>query len=246
MRAAGLRVEEHGYRLAGLRGDFRNVLGWREGTDRDAPALLIGAHYDTVPGTPGADDNASGVAALLALGRTLPARPRRTVALAAFSTEEASFLGAEGKGSLHCARWLLARGVRIEVMLSLEMLGYYADDRRTQRFPAPGMRAIYGDRGDFLAVVGDLAMAGTARRVARALGRAAGGRPPIRWFCGPAGMPGVLFSDHASFRIAGLRAVMLTDTAWLRNPHYHRASDRAETLDEERMAAAAAALRALV
>ena len=200
------------------------------------PALLVvGAHYDANPGTPGADDNASGVAVLLEVARLLGAGRPRNLLLAAFGTEETQ--GTDDKGSFALARRLREEGRAVAAMLSLEMLGYFRDTPGSQRFPLPGLGTCYGRRGDFLAVVSDLGALRFARACACRLRRAGG--VPVRTFCGPAAMPGIHWSDHASFRRLRVPAAMLTDTAFHRNPHYHRRSDLPDTLDYPRMAAAA-------
>jgi hypothetical protein len=188
--------------------------------------ILVGAHYDTVPGSPGADDNASGVAVLLELARLVPAGVR----FVAFANEEAPyFLGPE-MGSLVYAR---ERAAKLRAMFSLEMLGYYSDAPGSQAYPAP-LGMFYPDRADFIAFVGDLG--------ARALLRQAIGifrekaTFPSEGLAAPSFIPGVAWSDHWSFRKHGFPAIMITDTAFYRYPHYHRASDTPDKLDYERMA----------
>lgn len=188
--------------------------------------ILVGAHYDTVPGSPGADDNASGVAVLLELARLVPAGVR----FVAFANEEAPyFLGPE-MGSFVYAR---ERAAKLRAMFSLEMLGYYSDAPGSQAYPAP-LGMFYPDRGDFVAFVGDLG--------ARALLRQAIGifrekaSFPSEGLAAPSFIPGVAWSDHWSFRKHGFPAIMITDTAFYRYPHYHRASDTPDKLDYERMA----------
>jgi Zn-dependent M28 family amino/carboxypeptidase len=182
------------------------------------------------------------VAVLLELARLLEGRLPPHLLLAAFDTEEVH--GVEGKGSLSLARELRAEGRVVSGMLSLEMVGYFSDAAGSQRFPLPGMGLCYGRRGDFLAVVSDLRALRFVRRTARALRRAGG--LPVKSFCGPAAMPGIHWSDHASFRRLGIPAAMLTDTAFHRNPHYHRPSDLPGTLDYGKMAAAARMLASAV
>jgi hypothetical protein len=129
-------------------------------------------------------------------------------------------------------------------MLSLEMLGYFDEARGSQHFPVPALGLVYPRRGNFLAVVSDLGALAFSVRTARALRRCGG--VPVRTFCGPAAMPGIHWSDHASFRRLGVPAAMLTDTAFHRNPHYHLASDLPETLDWTRMAETARMLATAV
>ena len=206
--------------------------------------LLIGAHYDTVRGSPGADDNASGVAALLELSRAFTAVvPAVTMRFVAFTNEEPPFFFTHQQGSVVHARAARALGERIALMISLEMLGYYDDRPGSQRYP-PLFRWFYPDRGNFLGFVSDLRSRGSMQRAAAAF-RAASQLPletcaTFRW------IPGVGWSDHAPFWRQGYRAFMVTDTAFHRNPNYHTADDRPPTLDYGRFAAAVNGLSATV
>jgi hypothetical protein len=194
--------------------------------------VVVGAHYDTVPGSPGADDNASGVAALIELAALL-ARERLPIRFVAFANEEVPyFLGTE-MGSFVSARRSRERGEKLRAMLSLEMLGYYRDAPGSQSYPPP-LGLFYPDRADFVAFVGDLG----ARRLVRrsiALFRKHG-KMPSEGVAAPSFVPGVTWSDHWSFRSHGYPAVMVTDTAFNRYPHYHLPSDTPEKLDYERLA----------
>ena len=188
--------------------------------------LVVGAHYDTVPGSPGADDNASGVAVLIELARLVPTGVR----FVAFANEEAPyFLGPE-MGSFVYAR---ERGAKVRAMFSLEMLGYYSDAPGSQNYPAP-LSMFYPDRGDFIAFVGDLGARSLVRRSIESFRKHA--RFPSEGLAAPSFIPGIAWSDHWSFRKHGYPAVMITDTAFYRYPHYHRASDTPDKLDYERMA----------
>lgn len=189
--------------------------------------IVVGAHYDTVPGSPGADDNASGVAVLMELSRILCDQKIRFVA---FANEEAPyFLGPE-MGSFVYAR---DRGRGVRAMLSLEMLGYYRDEPGSQRYPAP-LGLFYPDRGNFIGFVADLGCLPLARKCARLFRKKTDF--PCEWLAAPSAIPGVSWSDHWSFRKHGIPAIMVTDTAFYRYPHYHLPSDTPEKLDYERMA----------
>jgi len=209
---------------------------------REAPhdLILIGAHYDTVRGSPGADDNASGVAALLELTGLLRATaPRCSLRFVAFVNEEPPFFFTGQQGSLVYARAARRRGDRIRLMLSLEMLGYYRDAPGSQRYP-PLFRWFYPDRGDFIALVANWRTRRAMHQLAAAF-RAV--TPfPLEHAATFAWTPGVAWSDHLSFWRQGYRALMVTDTAFFRNPHYHAASDTPETLDYPRLAAVTAGL----
>ena len=182
------------------------------------------------------------MAGLLELSRAFAAlEPERTVRFVAFSNEEPPFCFTENMGSAVHARAARARGERIALMVSLEMLGFYDDRPGSQRYPPP-FGWLYPDRGDFLGLVGDLRSRGAMRRAAAAF-RAASALPletcaTFRW------VPGVGWSDHAPFWREGYRAFMATDTAFHRNPWYHTARDTPGTLDYPRFAAAVRGLAA--
>ena len=195
-------------------------------SNRQRPLILIGAHYDAVPGSPGADDNATGVAVLLELARLLTASPPRSpVQLIAFDMEEFGL-----QGSRHYASELKLRKQPLRLMFSLEMLGYCDSNPGSQRYP-PGLKYFYPSEGNFIALIGNLGTIPDLIRLSRTV-RQQG--VPCEWL--PAGRRGRLIpdtrrSDHAAFWDQGYRAVMVTDTANMRNPHYHQASDRINTID---------------
>jgi Zn-dependent M28 family amino/carboxypeptidase len=197
--------------------------------------IVLGAHYDTVRNSPGADDNASGVAALLEIAGMLQAvSPRYTVRCVAFVNEEAPFFFRGDMGSLRYARAARLRGDRIRLMLSLEMLGYYRDEPGTQTYP-PLLHRFYPARGNYIGFVSNLRSARQLRWVVHAF--AASSDFPLEAAALPWWVPGVALSDHSSFWRQGYPAVMVTDTAYLRNPHYHTPHDVPATLDYARMAA---------
>lgn len=203
---------------------------------RDAAPVLLGAHYDAHAGLPGADDNASGVAGVIELARLFHDHPTRlhadaAIELVAFPNEERPYWMTDLMGSLRYATDITPAPV---VMISLEMLGYFSDAPGSQSYPVPWLKYLYGDRANFIAVVGrwqELAVVRTFKR-----GFRHGTQLPIRSLTFPPVIPGVGASDHASYWKLGHEAIMLTDTAYQRNPHYHTAGDRPETLDYPRMA----------
>jgi Peptidase family M28 len=200
--------------------------------------IVVGAHYDTVPGSPGADDNASGVAVLLELAAMqLPVR------FVAFANEEPPYSFGPEMGSWAWAKRARERGDAIRAMYSLEMLGYYRDAPGSQHYPAP-LGLFYPDRADFIAFVGDLAARGLVRRSIDAFRKTA--RFPSEGVAAPAFIPGVTWSDHWSFRRHGYPAMMITDTAFYRYPHYHLPSDTPDKLDYERMARVTLGLAAML
>lgn len=228
---------------------FKNIIG-RFGPI-SGPLLVIGAHYDShgdaVAGakhplgydsnthTPGADDNASGVAGLIELARLLQKNPpRRAVELVAYTLEEPPNFDTENMGSVWHAG-LLAKGNRqVQLMLSLEMIGFFSDEAKSQSFIAPGMSLYYPDRGRFIALIGKFGDFDVMRRVKSLMAGATD--LPVYSLNGPSIVAGVDYSDHRSYWREGYPALMITDTAFYRNTNYHLAGDTYEKLDYPRMA----------
>ena len=203
-----------------------------------AGAIVVGAHYDSVPGSPGADDNASGVAVLIELARMeLPAR------FVAFANEEMPYFDSDEMGSFAWAARARSGGENIKAMLSLEMLGYYRDTPGSQHYP-PLFAGFYPDRGDFIGFVADLGARRLVHQAIDAFRRHA--KFPSEGVAAPAFIPGVTWSDHWSFRRHGYPAIMVTDTAFHRYSHYHLASDTPEKLDYARMARVTLGLAAVI
>jgi peptidase M28-like protein len=202
---------------------------------QSASRVVVGAHYDAYGGFPGADDNASGVAGLLELARLLgEARLSSRVELAAYALEEPPWFGSDTMGSAVHARWLKDSGAKVSAMLSLEMIGCFSDEEGSQTLPLPPLSLFYGKRGDFIAVVGRVKETGLVRKIKGAMLSASD--LPVRSFNAPQSFPAIDLSDHLSFWRAEFPAVMVTDTAYYRNPRYHTRNDTPETLDPKRMA----------
>jgi Zn-dependent M28 family amino/carboxypeptidase len=215
-------------------GLFRNLEATLPGTTRADEIVLVGAHYDTAEGAPGADDNASGTAALLELARVLrSARLERTVRFVAFTNEEPPFFNGDSMGSRLYADLAALRGDRIVAMFSLETVGHYSNERHSQRYPFP-FNLFYPDRGNFIAFVGNLASRPLVRRSLGTFRRNA--LLASEGVASPSWMPGVFWSDHASFWRHGVPAVMITDTAPFRYRFYHTELDTPDRLDYSRMA----------
>jgi Zn-dependent M28 family amino/carboxypeptidase len=147
-------------------------------------------------------------------------------------------------GSHVFARSLKERGIEVDLMIAMDLVGYYTDSPRSQRFPAPGLGWLYPREGNFLAVVGDLGSGSWIKRVRRAM--ASMTDLPVHSFRAPSAVPGIGWSDHRSFRELEMPGVLLTDTAFLRYPWYHTEQDTPEKLDYERMAEVVRGLHALV
>ncbi|MBN2687923.1 MAG: M28 family peptidase [Deltaproteobacteria bacterium] len=224
----GVSSEIQDYEYGGNR--YSNVIVTVPGSRKPAETVIFGAHYDTVTGTPGADDNASAVAVLLEMCRMLKHHPfGRTLKLIFFVLEEPPVFRTDFMGSLVYAKAARARNEDIRAMVCLEMVGYFSDKKGAQRFPFPFMNFIYSSTPDFIAVVGNLRSRRLVHRVASSLRE--GCRVPVETLSGLSLIPGVDFSDHRSFWIMGYPAVMVTDTAFYRNPAYHTKHDTIDTLD---------------
>jgi Zn-dependent M28 family amino/carboxypeptidase len=220
-KSLGYAVAPQAYEVYGVR--CENLEVTIPGSSRPGEILLAGAHYDTVEGSPGADDNASGIAGLIEIARLLrEARPQRTVKLVAFVNEESPFFHSGAMGSAVYARAARRRGDDIRLMLSLEMLGCYRDEPRSQAYP-PFLKRFYPERGNFIAFVSNLRSRRALAEFTRAF-RAASDFPCER-LAAPALVPGLSWSDHLSFWRAGYRALMATDTAFYRYAHYHQPTD---------------------
>ena len=222
----------------------RNVEVEVPGSSRASEIVVIGAHYDSAAGAPGANDNGSGVAALLELARLFYGqRPARTLRFVAFVNEEPPYYASDAMGSRRYARRARERGEHIVAMFSLETIGYYSDQPGSQRYPFP-VGLFYPGMGNFIAFVSNLGSRGLLREALAAF--RGHGALPSEGLAAPAFIPGVDWSDQSSFWEAGYPAVMVTDTALYRYPHYHTARDTPDQLDYERLARLVSGLRAML
>jgi hypothetical protein len=213
---------------------FSNVIVSIEGKTHPDEMVIVGAHYDTVFGTPGADDNASAVAMLLEMSRILKGfSPGRTIRLVFFVLEEPPAFRTQHMGSYVYAKEAKAKNENIKAMICLEMLGYYTDKKGGQTFPLPLMNLMYSSTPDFIAVVGNLKSRSLLDAVRTSLTQRSS--IPVETLSTVSFVPGVDFSDHWSFWKMGYPAVMITDTAFYRNPAYHTEGDTINTLDFNRM-----------
>ena len=235
-----LAVERQTYRYHDT--DVSNVVARLELSANPSVHYVVGAHYDSVAGTVGADDNASAVAVLLETARTVNSQARgenRNLAISfvAFALEESPTYGTRFMGSRVFAVSARKQAMPIDGMICLEMVGYTCHDAGCQRYPFPLQFFGYPKRGDFIGIVGNVKSRGFTHRLRRSFER----NPdlPVVAVTVPFNgwpMPNVRLSDHASFWNAGYRAVMVTDTAFYRNPYYHLPTDTMETLDYDFMA----------
>lgn len=238
LRAMGHTPDRIAYEIDGA--EVWNIEVVIPAGERVAPSVVIGAHYDTLAGTPGADDNASAVAALLALAdRLRDSAPKRTLRLVWFVNEEQPFLRTRYMGSRVYAESLESRGIDVVGMICLDMLGYYDDAPGSQRFP-PLVGHSLPDTGDF---IGFVAVRADYRFMRETLHDF---RASTRLPAEGVALRGDVRSDHWWFVELGVPSVLVTDTAEYRNPHYHEPSDTAETLDYERLALCVVGLEGLV
>jgi len=225
--SAGARVAEQSWQVDGR--TYRNVLG-RFGPET-GPRIVIGAHYDTVHDHPGADDDASGVAALIEMARHLGLmRLPVTVELAAYSLEETQ-LHHSGAGSMVHAASLRDAGVDVRLMVSLDEIGYFTPAPRSQRYPVSQLSLVYPTRGDFIGVIGRLDRSWPDVGLIKRAIRSTTGLPAVAISVPVRAVRSIGNSDHSSFWSQGYRAVLVNNTAGNRNPNKHAAGDLPSTLD---------------
>ncbi|MGB2706124.1 MAG: M28 family peptidase [Candidatus Omnitrophota bacterium] len=227
----GYEVEFQEYEVAGK--TAKNIIVSRTGAMCPEEVIIVGAHYDTCF-NPGADDNASAVAGLIELARFMSdKRTNRSIKFIAFVNEEPPFFKTEEMGSRVYTRDARARGENIKAALILESIGYYTDKPLSQQYPAL-VGFFYPNKGNYISVVGNLPSGALAGKIVSIFKEKS--RFPIELFVFPSFVTGIDFSDNWSFWKEGYPAVMITDTAFYRNPHYHSQSDTYETLDYESLA----------
>lgn len=213
---------------------YRNIIA------RFGPAegelIVVGAHYDSYHKTRGADDNASGVAGLLELARLLKQHPPSSpVELVAYSLEEPPFFSTDEMGSAFHARQLAETQRPVKLMMSLEMIGYFSDEADSQDFPLSIMKSLYSDKGHFITVISNMSNRDITAQVKSLMMGASD--LPVYSLNAPSFVPGIDYSDHLHYWKQDFPAVMITDTAFYRNHHYHESDgDSWDQLDYQRMA----------
>lgn len=229
--------------LAGETAD--NLIAEVTGTERPDEIIAIGAHYDSVSASPGANDNASAVAALLALAEWFRERPQpRTLRFVSFANEEHPFFMTPDMGSYAWAERAGENGENIRAMMSMDGIGYYSDEEDSQQYPYAGIGLLYPNEGNF---IGFVTRVGDARLLRRAIGAfRETGRLPSEGAALPQEVPGIGWSDHWAFWQHDIPAFLVTDTLPFRDPHYHSPGDTADRLDYERMARLVKGLKAVV
>jgi Zn-dependent M28 family amino/carboxypeptidase len=242
LAGAGYEVRLQPYEVAGK--ICENIEAEVRGRERPDDIIVIGAHYDSVQGSPGANDNASGVAATLALARAFAeATPARTLRFVSFANEEPPLFQTEHMGSRVYAMRSRERGENIVLMLSLETIGYYSDEPGSQHLLFP-LNLIYPSTGNFIAFVSNVENGFLVRQLVGSFRQQA--RFPSEGGALWDVIPGVGWSDHWAFWKEGYPAVMVTDTAPFRYPAYHSPADRPELVQYERMARVVSGLRAVI
>jgi Zn-dependent M28 family amino/carboxypeptidase len=231
---AGLNTEEQKW-LAGAM-EYKNVIA-SYNTDK-SKRLIVGAHYDVCGDQPGADDNASGIAGLLETARLVASgKPKLDyrIDFVAYNLEEPPFFASQKMGSYIHARYLKENKVPVIGMLCFEMIGYFSDEPNSQEFPSKELKAIYPNTGNFIVVVGLEKQRDFSKKVHNLMKADASINVELINF--PAALGIASLSDHRNYWVFGFPAVMINDTAFLRNPNYHQKSDKIETLDFEKITA---------
>lgn len=237
----GLGYDVHSYEYSVQGQPVRNLEVQIPGAKSPEKNLIIGAHYDTFGDTPGADDNASGVAGLLELAASLKdSKPDQTIRLVFFVNEEPPYFQTNNMGSVVYAKQLHDQNVNVTAMVALETIGYYSDAEGSQQYPS-GLGVLYPNAGNFIGFVGNVGSRSLVRKAIRAF--RASTDFPSQGVAAPSGLTGVSWSDHWSFWQQGYKAIMVTDTAPFRNRNYHLAADTPEKLDYDRMARVVAGLK---
>jgi Zn-dependent M28 family amino/carboxypeptidase len=228
---AGLHPRRDSYEVRGQA--CHNIEAEIPGTRPDV--VVIGAHYDSVFGSPGANDNGSGVAALLALARRFAGKPaQQTLRFVAFVNEEPPYFLSGQMGSFVYVGRCKGRGDRISAMISLETIGYFSDAPHSQTYPAPGLGVFYPTVGNFIGFVSNVHSRALLRRSITLFRKHA--KIPSEGAALPSFVPGVSWSDQWAFWQHGYPGIMITDTAPFRYPHYHSATDTPDKLDYDRFA----------
>lgn len=234
----GYSVERQTFRVDGR--DCSNLIVGRVGKSHPTEVVLVAAHYDSAPGTPGANDNGSGTAALLELAKRFSKiEPGRTLRFVFFVNEEPPHFQTQTMGSLVYSQRCKERKENLVAVLSLETIGYYSDEDGSQKYPEP-LEAVFPKTGNFLGFVGNVDSGPLVDRVLKSF------RKHTQFPSEATSLPGVIqgvgWSDHWSFWEFGYQGLMVTDTAPFRYPHYHRATDTPDKLDYERLARVVAGL----
>lgn len=243
LTAAGYQINRQTYTIDDR--EFHNLEVEIKGTQNPDEIVVIGAHYDSVVGSPGANDNGTGVAAVLALARAFAGKETsRTLRFVEFVNEEPPFFWTENMGSLVYAKGCHSRQEKIVAMLSLETMGYYSDKPGSQKYPLGLLDKIYPITGNFIAFIGNMASSKLVRQVVG--GFRSHTQFPSEGSALPSSLPGAGWSDHWAFWQMGYPALMVTDTAPFRYPYYHTVQDTPDKVDGDRLARVVAGLERVI
>jgi hypothetical protein len=242
LRASGYETTEQEYDIEGR--TYRNIEAELKGSSAPDEIVLVGAHYDSAFGTPGANDNASGVAAALEMAGMFAGKaPRRTVRFVLFANEEPPFFHTSLMGSRVYSARCKRRGENIVAMLSLETIGYYSDEPGSQHYPFP-FNLLYPDTGNFIGFVGNVSSKSLVKGIVGSFRSHTAF--PSEGVAAPGWITGIGWSDQWSFWEEGYPGVMVTDTALFRYQHYHEAKDTPEKIDYDRTARVVMGLQRVV
>lgn len=205
--------------------------------DTTKPRIILGAHYDVCEKQDGADDNGSGVVGLITTLKNLSDYSDSNeycIEFVAYTLEEPPFYNTHKMGSYVHANWLKDRGVKVYGMISLEMIGYFSDEKKSQQYPLGILKLFYGGKGDYITLVSTFGKGKFVKRFTKHFKKSK--LIKTKKFTGPKNLTGIDFSDHRSYWALDMDAMMITDTSFYRNKNYHHDSDTMETLDFNRMA----------
>ena len=212
---------------------YKNVIGRFYFSNKER--IVVGAHYDVCGNQAGADDNASGVVGLLELARMLKNKATHyPIELVAYCLEEPPFFRTESMGSYIHAKSLYDAHVAVKGMISLEMIGFFSEEHKSQEYPLPHKVLIYGDKANYIMIVGKITSNIFCNEMKKLMKHA--DLVDTKSISAPAAIPGIDFSDHLNYWDLGFNALMITNTSFYRNPNYHLSSDTMETLDLPKMA----------
>jgi hypothetical protein len=242
LREQGYAVVDHPFMADGQR--VNNLEASLPGTDGTLGQVIVGAHYDSVAGTVGANDNCTGVAAVLQIAKLMrQTKLRRTLRFVLFANEEPPYFQTAQMGSLVYAHELKSNGVPVSAMISLETIGFYSDQSGSQKYP-PGLNLFYPSKGDFIAIVGNSESRALVRESVRDFRKNT--RFPSEGIAAPSNWPGIGWSDQWSFWQEGYPGVMVTDTALFRYPYYHSPNDTEDKVNFDKTARVVEGIRKLV
>lgn len=241
-QSAGYKVERQGYDIENQR--YYNLEVEIPGGKQADEIVVVGGHYDSVVGSPGANDNATGAAAVLALARMFSGKkPAKTLRFVEFVNEEPPFFWTSDMGSLVYAKRCRERSEKIVSMLSLETIGYFSDKKGSQQYPPP-LNLFYPSTGNFIGFIGNTGSSKLVRDAIASFRRRA--EYPSEGAAIPASLPGVGWSDQWSFWQHGYSGLMVTDTAPYRYPYYHTPEDTPDKVDYDRMTRVVAGLEKVI